>query len=91
MSGRSQKRKSASTVRIPMNPDNRGAFREEGYSLSASARTRHAALNRLVKSEGYAPVVHKLNALATLHKTSNPEHSKTFREDMEYVQSKYKK
>ncbi len=63
---------------------------EFGYGFHKIASSRHQALEKAVKKEGYAYVVHRLNALRTLHKATNTSYSKLADEDLHYVQKHHK-
>lgn len=61
-----------------------------GYGFHKIASVRRQSLEKAVKKEGYAYVIRRLNALRTLHKTTNPGYSKKADEDLHYVQKHHK-
>jgi hypothetical protein len=69
--------------KIPMKDERH--LHDFGYRFIESATDRHKSLLKAVKSEGKAYVVHRLNALQILHKTTNPIYSKKASEDIDFV------
>lgn len=58
-----------------------------GYSFGKSAADRHHALDKASKTQGSTFVIRRLNALRTLHKTTDPGIARKASEDMTYVRS----
>ena len=63
----------------------RGALREFGYSIHLPEEKRREILKKAVKKYGGLSVFRKLNAVATLQKNVNPQISKRFKADAEWV------
>jgi len=57
-----------------------------GYKTSAKKGERLSALKKAVKKYGYASVIHKLSALRTLTKKSQPSKSKKYNSDIKGLQ-----
>ena len=70
-------------------PLKKGHLKGVGYDATASAPTRHDALDKAVKRYGRNSTIRKLNAIATYTKRTNPSRSKTYRTDMHYIQKKF--
>lgn len=79
--------KSKSKVRI--GPLRQGTLRQFGYSTSSSERSRHIALAKAVKSEGYLPIYRKLNAVYVLQRNTSPSKSKLFKRDRDWLKKKF--
>ena len=79
-----QKRKVKISVR-------KGTLTRFGYHINNSERSRHIALNKAVRSEGYLPIFRKLNALAIFRKNKKGVEYRNLKNDMKYLNSKYKK
>jgi len=67
-------------------PLKEGLLKKVGYSVSASATRRHAAVKRAVKKYGRASTIRKLNAVAVYTRKRSPIKSRTFKKDMKYAQ-----
>ena len=81
-----------SNVRIPIKHTH--SLSKHGYSTKASTPRRRAALLEAVREEealkgslrkAFAYVIHKLSALGTLSKRTNPRASVTFKANMRWV------
>ena len=68
----------------------RGEFKKHGYSYIADMKTRRDALEKAVVEFGAPSVYYKLRALVRAAKRSVPEASKVFKEDMHWIDEKYK-
>ena len=62
-----------------------GSLKEFGYTPSAPAPSRHRALAAAARMLGRGDVVHKLNALAVLTKTTQPHNHYIYLADMKFV------
>ena len=74
---------------IGIGPLKKGHLKGVGYDATASAPTRHAALDKAVRRYGRNSTIRKLNAIATYTKRTTPSRSKTYRTDMHYIQKKF--
>lgn len=74
---------------LGIGPLKKGHLKGVGYDATASAPTRHAALDKAVSRYGRNSTIRKLNAIATYTKRTVPSRSKTYRTDMHYVQKKF--
>lgn len=64
----------------------KGLLKKVGYSVSAPAARRHAAVKMAVKKYGRASTIRKLNAVAVYTKRTSPAKSRKFKKDMKYAQ-----
>uniref|UniRef100_A0A6C0BPZ6 Uncharacterized protein n=1 Tax=viral metagenome TaxID=1070528 RepID=A0A6C0BPZ6_9ZZZZ len=76
----------AAVVRLP--PAKPGQLRKYGYSLSANAEKRLAALSRGVRQDGYATIMRRLNWLAVMNK-SRPKLYRKVKIDMNVLKKKF--
>jgi hypothetical protein len=67
-------------------PLKEGLLKKVGYSVTARASRRHAAVKRAVKKYGRASTIRKLNAVAVYTRKRSPMKSRTFRSDMKFAQ-----
>lgn len=67
----------------------KGLMTSLGYSATAKAKTRHAAVDKAVKKYGKLSTLRKLNAVAVYTRRTSPAKSRTFKSDVKYVQKKY--
>lgn len=67
----------------------KGLMSSMGYSVSAKAKTRHAAVDKAVKKYGKLSTLRKLNSVAVYTRRTSPMKSRTFKSDVKYVQKKY--
>lgn len=79
-------RKKKATTDIPLKP---GKLTEYGYSASYSDRDRHAALDKVVRHEGYATAVQRVNALYVLNKNRAPKLASVYEGDVKYLKNKH--
>lgn len=86
--GRSTRRASRASRRNRIGPLKKGLLKKVGYSVTAPASRRHAAVDRAVKKYGKTSTIRKLNAVAVYTRRRSPMKSRTFRSDMKYVQQK---
>ncbi len=63
-----------------------GSLTKFGYSSKNTDNKRHNSLKKAVKKYTKGGVIHKLNAISVLTKTTNPALSKIYKKDMEFVQ-----
>lgn len=61
-----------------------------GWCSHCGAVSRHEALERAVKSDGYATVVRRLNAIANLDENQNRETTRVARADEKWLHAKYR-
>lgn len=80
-------RKSRKSRKILPRPT-KGAL--EGYSTSQLASTRRAKLEKLVRKNGYASVIHDLNLVANYNKRTAPAAHKKMKADMAYLKKEYR-
>lgn len=68
----------------------KGGLGKYGLTNLKSMRVgdRMKRYEKAIKSEGYAPIVRRLNVLATYTKTSNPSFSKLIKDDMLRIKKK---
>ncbi len=71
---------------IGIGPLKKGHLKNLGYDATAAAGPRHEALKKAVKRYGRASTIRKLNAIATYTKRTAPSRSKTYKQDMRFVQ-----
>ncbi len=64
-----------------------GTLTKFGYSSKNSNIKRRTSLKKAVKKYTKPAVIHKLNAISTLTKNTNPTLSKIYKQDMVFVQS----
>lgn len=67
----------------------KGLMTSLGYSATSKAKTRHAAVDKAVKTYGKLSTLRKLNAVAVYTRRTSPAKSRTFKSDVKYVQKKY--
>lgn len=72
-------------------PLRKGELAKYGYTRVAnmSVSERHKALDKAVAEFGSLTTWRKLNAIAVYTKRTAPGSSRVFKEDMEYIRSKY--
>lgn len=70
-------------IKIPKDAEHLSKY---GYKTSATKSKRLNALKKAVKKYGYASVIHKLSALRTLTKKSQPSKSKKYNTDIKGLQ-----
>ena len=64
-----------------------------GYKdvLHTNREKRRKSLKRALKAYGGPTLIRRLNAVSVLNRNRNPRLSKTFRNDMHWVQKQYRK
>lgn len=62
-----------------------GSLKDLGYHLSDSTTLRDAALKKILKKYGFASSIRKLNAIATLFKTTEPRYHAKLQRDMNHI------
>ncbi len=65
-----------------------GTLTQFGYSSKNSDIKRHNSLKKAVAKYTKSAVIHKLNAITTLNKNTNPTLSGVYKSDMAWVQEK---
>lgn len=74
-------------VTIPLK---KGTLREFGYKTKESEAQRRAALRRAVEVYGWHTPFFKLHALSVITKKTNPEYSKIYIHDREWVRDTFR-
>jgi hypothetical protein len=64
-------------------------LRKYGYAIDLPAANRQKALSKAVKRYGALSVFRKLNALAVLNKNRNKANAKVYKQDRDFVKSKF--
>jgi hypothetical protein len=64
-----------------------GSLTQFGYSSKNSGVKRHNSLKKAIKKYTKSAVIHKLNAISTLTKNTNPVLSGIYKEDLVWVQN----
>lgn len=85
-SPRRQSRKRRTIIPVKLKP---GGLSRFGYHTDKTERARHNALLRAAREEGFAPIIQRLNLTATFTKNSQPENSRIFRKDQEWLSDYY--
>jgi len=68
----------------------KGELKKHGYVFLKHREQRHLALRSAIREFGSLGVYHKLDAIVKLSKYSNPNASRIFKEDREWVRGHYK-
>lgn len=68
-----------------------GGLSRFGYHAENTDRSRHVALLRAVREEGYLPIIRRLNLIATFNRYKSPRFSRVFKKDQEWLSKRYKK
>lgn len=68
----------------------RGGLSKFGYYADNTVRSRHNALLRGARSEGFLPIIQRLNLIATFSRYRSPHYSKIFKSDQEWLSAHYK-
>jgi hypothetical protein len=84
---RKSPRKSKSKIRIPVKKS--GELVAYGYSVHESTTSRRASLSKAVKKYGPLSVFRKLNVLVIFNSKRQPELSKKFKSDRDWVGKNY--
>ncbi len=80
------RRKRKTVINVKLKP---GGLSRFGYSADASVRSRHAALLRAARSEGFVPIIQRLNLIATFSKNRSPGYSRIFKMDQRWLSDYY--
>lgn len=64
-----------------------GSLSKFGYHADKSVESRHAALRKAVKANGYTEVIRRLNVLYIYNKNRHPDLAQKFKLDMTWVQA----
>lgn len=83
MNQKVRRSRTRSKVRIPVRKEN--FLTRFGYGAYKSESVRHSALTKAVKAYGASSVVKKLNVLVIYNKNNQPQLSKLFAEDRDWV------
>ncbi len=65
-----------------------GGLSRFGYHADSSLQSRHRALLRAARAEGFRPIIGRLNLIATYSKNRTPRYSRIFKADQRWL-SKY--
>ena len=71
-------------------PIRKGGFAKHGYIFTDLAEKRHEALRKAVKEFGAISVYNKLYTLTKISLRKAPDTSKVFRQDLHWIESRYK-
>lgn len=67
----------------------KGTLTKFGYSMKKSQQSRHKSLKKAIKSVKPLSIYRKLNALYVLNKNKHPENAKVFKDDAEWLKTKF--
>ena len=70
-------------------PLRKGELQRFGYGYKLPESTRHSSLSAAIKQLGALDVYRKLDAVAKLSATANPQSSRVFADDRDWVRSHY--
>lgn len=68
-----------------------GGLSKHGYHADNSVKSRHAALIRAARSEGYRPVIARLNLEYVYLKNASPRYARIFKADQRWLSAQYDK
>jgi hypothetical protein len=60
-----------------------------GYHSESTTRSRHAALLRAARSEGFVPIIRRLSLIATFSRYRSPKYSRIFKKDQRWLSDYY--
>ena len=80
---------SASTVKQTIGPLRKGELQRFGYSYKLPESIRQSSLRAAIKQLGALDVYRKLDAVAKLSATANPQSSRVFAMDRDWIRSNY--
>lgn len=66
-----------------------GGLSRFGYSANNTTRSRHIALLRAAREEGFRPIIGRLNLIATFSRYRSPAYSRIFKQDQEWLSDYY--
>ena len=72
-------------------PLKEGDLTKYNYHIHLSEPMRHKSLIQALKAYGYAPLVHKINAIRVYSKNTAPSNYKLYTKDLEYIKRKFAK
>jgi hypothetical protein len=72
-------------------PVRKGVLKKYGYSIDASAKTRHGAIRRAIKAYGRNSVMKKINSIYVWFKNSNKRISAIAQRDKNWIKKNYPK
>jgi len=81
--------KGSSTVKQTIGPLRKGELQRFGYSYKLPESIRHSSLRAAIKQLGALNVYRKLDAVAKLSATANPQSSRVFAADRDWIRSHY--
>lgn len=84
----SAKNKRRTIINVKLKP---GGLSRFGYHANLSLRSRHIALLRAARSEGFVPIIQRLNLTSTFSKNRSPRFSKIFKMDQRWLSAYYEK
>lgn len=89
-SRRSASRRRSSDGRTIINVELKpGGLSDWGYDSDSSATSRHRALMRAARGEGYRPIIGRLNLLYVYNRYRSPHYAKIFKMDQKWLSKKY--
>ncbi len=89
MESRQRRTSSRSRVIIPVKLKPGGLSRF-GYHADNSTLSRHIALLRAAREEGFPPIIRRLSLIATFSKYRTPHYSRIFKKDQQWLSRYYK-
>lgn len=69
----------------------KGGLSKFGYHSLDPIRTRHAALMRAVKAEGFLPIIKRLTVISTFDRYRSPRYARIFKKDQEWLSKLHEK
>lgn len=67
----------------------KGVLTQFGYHSDNTVRSRHIALMRAVREEGYLPIIRRLNLIATFSRYRSPRYTRIFKTDQQWLSKRY--
>jgi hypothetical protein len=67
----------------------KGTLSKFGYSMKKSQQSRHKSLKKAIKSVKPLSIYRRLNALYVLNKNKHPDNAKVFKDDAEWLKTKF--
>lgn len=67
----------------------KGSLSKFGYHVDNSTQSRHRALLKGARMEGYVPLIRRLGLEATFLKNTSPAKSRVFKDDQDWLSNRY--
>ena len=67
----------------------KGTLTKFGYSMKNTEQSRHKSLKKAIKSIKPLSIYRRLNALYVLNKNKHPDNAKIFKDDAEWLKTKF--